>query len=374
MTTDDAGAAAFRANDLFRRWALAPDAETNAFWENYALQHPDQRAAMLHAKALLIALHETDTQVPVAPMWAQIRARTGEVSEEGEAVDEVSHEAPDPPGWWARPVGWLVRTAVVVAVGGVGWWGVRELTPKAATYQNLKDISGAASLAETSNPTAQPLSLTLSDSSVVTLQPGSRVSYATALGPLRQVFLLGDAHFAVRKDARHPFVVYANGVVARVVGTQFWVRAQANAVTVEVTSGCVAVSKVRNARQALAQPPPDVVLLANQRAVYSAPDDRLAKSLVANPQLVAEASEAGITEATATVRYVHQPVSKIFQEWKRTYNVEMLYDADALKDCFINASFTDEPFYERLEVICRVIRASYEVVETQVVIKSNGCQ
>jgi transmembrane sensor len=44
-----------------------------------------------------------------------------------------------------------------------------------------------------------------------------------------------------------------------------------------------------------------------------------------------------------------------------------------LKDCQLTASLTDEPLFQKLDVIVQSIDASYEVVEGQIVISANGC-
>jgi transmembrane sensor len=82
---------------------------------------------------------------------------------------------------------------------------------------------------------------TLPDGSAVRVNTDSsvRVAYSAAE---RRVFLEhGEAHFAVARDPRRPFVVQVGGITVRAVGTAFNVRRRSDGVDVLVTQGRVAV-------------------------------------------------------------------------------------------------------------------------------------
>jgi transmembrane sensor len=82
----------------------------------------------------------------------------------------------------------------------------------------------------------------LSDGSLVELKDGSRIDVAYS-GTERRVKLVdGEAHFTVAKNPHRPFIVEANGVAVRAVGTMFNVRLDTDAVEVLVTEGRVQVS------------------------------------------------------------------------------------------------------------------------------------
>nr|WP_295922294.1 FecR domain-containing protein [uncultured Dyadobacter sp.] len=85
----------------------------------------------------------------------------------------------------------------------------------------------------------------LPDSSLVTLNGGSRISYPEAFGPkAREIRLTdGEAYFEVKHDAGHPFIVDAGRTRTQVLGTVFSVRAYRSLgdVRVTVASGKVGV-------------------------------------------------------------------------------------------------------------------------------------
>jgi transmembrane sensor len=80
----------------------------------------------------------------------------------------------------------------------------------------------------------------LPDGSLVELKEGSRIAVDFS-AEQRQVRLVGEAHFQVARDAARPFVVNAQGVMVRAVGTAFSVRVDSDEVQVLVTHGSVHV-------------------------------------------------------------------------------------------------------------------------------------
>lgn len=83
----------------------------------------------------------------------------------------------------------------------------------------------------------------LADGSSVELHRGSDIA-VDFTGAERKVRLLaGEAHFTVAKNLERPFVVDANGVNVRALGTAFNVKLQPDSVQVLVTEGTVRVDQ-----------------------------------------------------------------------------------------------------------------------------------
>ena len=72
-------------------------------------------------------------------------------------------------------------------------------------------------------PYGKRFELQLSDGTIVHLNSGTTLKYPVKFitGENRQVFLDGEAFFDVAKDKTHPFVVNANNLNVRVLGTHF---------------------------------------------------------------------------------------------------------------------------------------------------------
>ncbi|MDP3073052.1 MAG: FecR domain-containing protein [Opitutaceae bacterium] len=123
----------------------------------------------------------------------------------------------------------------------------------------------SAAVAVASSKVSAPERRTLPDGSVVELKNGAafEVDFTPAL---RRVTLTrGEAHFEVAKNPARPFVVMADGVEVRAVGTAFAVERGVGAVEVVVTEGRVTVA--RESAAPLAAP---TALTAGHRAIVGA--------------------------------------------------------------------------------------------------------
>lgn len=115
--------------------------------------------------------------------------------------------------------------------------------------------------------------LTLQDNSIVHLNPSSTFKVSTRFGtlPKRDVFLeKGNAFFEVSKDRQHPFIVHAQQLTTRVLGTRFKVSNNQDQTTeVSVSEGRVQVS---HRKKVLA------ILRPGKKLVYSQKSDHWIKS------------------------------------------------------------------------------------------------
>ena len=84
--------------------------------------------------------------------------------------------------------------------------------------------------------------ITLEDGSVVQLAPESAIDLRFTAERRAVTLLAGDAFFDVTPDARSPFVVEAEDLRVRAIGTAFGVGLSGRAISVEVVSGIVGVN------------------------------------------------------------------------------------------------------------------------------------
>ena len=81
-------------------------------------------------------------------------------------------------------------------------------------------------------PRGETFKVVLSDGSAVFLNTDSKLVYPERFaGKERRVHLVGEAYFKIAPDKRHPFVVDAGGMEAKVLGTEFDLRAYPDAPT-----------------------------------------------------------------------------------------------------------------------------------------------
>lgn len=221
------------------------------------------------------------------------------------------------------------------------------------------------------NDGAKPLQISLSDGSHVLLQPTSELKVSKEFGTkAREVELKGEGFFEVSRDVTRPFLVYTNEVVTKVLGTSFSVRAYDGdkEITVAVKTGRVSVYANKNNTSHRAMQSPEVILTPNQKVVYSRVREVISKRLVDEPEIVLPNSNL------FKMQFENADVAEIFDVLRENYGVEIRYDKDMLSNCKLTTSMSDEGLYERIEVICKAIGASYSIDDDAVItIKSNGC-
>ena len=119
---------------------------------------------------------------------------------------------------------------IVSLVGGSYWWLTSSTAPT-PNYTYVSVLPGNKS------------KLTLPDGTSVTLNGNSQLRYDVEPKKHREVVLMkGEAYFEVAKDANCPFRVHVNDMQIEVLGTQFNVRLNEDAIETALFSGAVQLS------------------------------------------------------------------------------------------------------------------------------------
>jgi transmembrane sensor len=240
-----------------------------------------------------------------------------------------------------RRVVFAMAAAVVVAA--FGWWQWAGPQPSAQTY---------------ATSTGGYERVVLADGSVVELNANSEVPVDLWPSERRVALLRGEAHFTVAPDTARPFVVSANSVAVRAVGTAFNVRLAASAVEVLVTEGKVAVSEVErvvpNALAASADPkptrwgqrvpPPDTLLSANERTLITFAPPKSAAPIPSAPSPVVEkiTSEA-IREALSwqerKLVFSETPLRDVVAQFNRRNRLQLVLGDAAVGERPVGGTF-----------------------------------
>ena len=349
----------------FRRWVLYDDPAEAAFWSEWLDRNPDKEETVDKARHLL-QLAEGMVDGITDEEIAQ------EIDRLSVAIAEKSEEKPGRVILFRLQ--WYQVAAAMLLLLGIGWWLTGQFgNPKPVNaYQELLDQMNHP-LTVLKNTTERPRFIPLPDGSTVVLQPKSQLTFPTSFEPgKRDVFLAGEAFFEVAKNPRQPFYVYAGRLVTKVVGTSFKVSAYPNGgdVKVVVKTGRVAVFplvKETLARQQATTELQGEVLVPNEQIVLTASTLRLTRSTVPDPKTLDMPIQRQSFVFKAT------PVSEVFDTLEKSYDVRIVFDAATLKNCYLTASLSDEPLYEKLNLICKTIGAQYEQTANGILITSPGC-
>ncbi|SOD92671.1 FecR family protein [Spirosoma fluviale] len=350
----------FAFDETFQHWVLEPDSPHREFWEKYIASHPQQTDKLLAARALVVELKNNPasaTDNDLAPViWRNIQARIIPVRRIG---------------WqpWGR---WQVAASVslLLLLGAGLWWQFNQSTTNPSLV--LSKFSTNERLLEEVNRTENTIRIHLHDGTVVSLAKDSRLTYPRTFdGRQRVVYLSGEAFFEVTKNPDQPFLVYANETVTKVLGTSFRIKAYANApkVVVAVRTGRVSVFARNDFESSPATTQPNgVVLTPNQQAVFSRQEAQLQKTLVEQPVLLATPAEQ------PSFNFDNTPIGAVFAVLEKAYGVDIVYDETLFASRTLTVSLEDESLYEKLDVICKTVGVSYQIIDTQVIIerKNNG--
>lgn len=362
-------------DDFFRQWTLAPTPETDAVWEDWIDSNPEMLEKVEQAKAMVLSLRLHEPQIDDVEISQVVRQTVGRITRDytdGQPVRKMP----------VFSIPWLQFVASVAFIVLLGWTVyimlIKPDEPKGIS--STKDTttttttSDTKSLKEKHNNSDRPINLTLSDGSQIRLAPQGRIRYPEKFdGARREVFLEGEAFFEIAKDSRHPFLVYANGLVTKVLGTSFLIKAYGNSgeVTVEVKTGRVSVfaqSDPQAAEKMSGKELQGVVLTPNQKIIYARDEVKMVKTLVEKPEMVVAKAEIPQFDFEDT------PASDVFATIEKAYGIEILYDAQLLKDCPLTARLDSQTLHEKLSIICKAVESSYEIIDGQIVIHSRGCK
>lgn len=202
----------------------------------------------------------------------------------------------------------------------------------------------------------------LPDGSVVELKAGADISFDFSPAQRGVRLIRGEAHFAVAKDAKRPFVVTADAVAVRAVGTEFAVRVDPAAVDVLVTEGRVALERVvfpasASAPAAVAAP---TYLDAGNRAVV--PVAASASAPMKIQSVAAAQIESALAWRSMRVEFTATPLAEIIGRLNRQNAVQLSLADPALGELRIGGIFwlNDPAGFARLIEASAGLRATSE--------------
>lgn len=269
-----------------------------------------------------------------------------------------------------RKVSYSALIGVAASISIIILAGIYFLIPTSsskgliALVHPIEKESGIVIIKNTDSKVVRPVQL--EDGSLVILQPNSEIQYARSFAnDHREVTLKGEAFFEITRDVNHPFLVHAEGLVTKVLGTSFNIKAKPadNTIVVDVKTGKVAVFRENNTVHKK-----QYFLTPNQQVVYDRDADVVLHQLQENPQIII--SEKEINE----MKFDEAPATEVFDALIKAYGVDLIYDKTVFSNCSLTTHLSNEGLYEKLQIICKALGATYETKETKVLIQGKGCE
>lgn len=336
----------FLLDDLFREWVRSGAVLSGSIWEEVLSCYPEKKEDLDKAIILVREWKRPASVLTNDQMYRDINSILTEAGKR-EAVRQPL---------WRRLPGYAAAVLLVLGIAGY------LINNRQVYTEDLAVVSETTERVEIINSGNSDKEIDLPDGSLVRLSPGSTIRYSLGFPQEtgRSVDLEGEAFFDVERDTLRPFSVHSGGLTTRVLGTSFTVRSGVKDVSVTVNTGKVAVSPA-------GQESEPIILLPNERVVFHASERKLTKALAEAPVMLDP------DELKGRFAFDEEPVGEIFTALEKAYGVPINFDAVILKDCYVTLPFREEPFYQKLDVLCRTIKADYTVTDSGVLIKSEGC-
>ena len=252
----------------------------------------------------------------------------------------------------------------------LAWWSAGTFAAAASfalaftvwrqTDAAVKDLSSAeAKIATEAAPVLRRL---LEDGSSIDLNRGAEVEVQFTPDERRVRLVRGEAHFTVAKNPLRPFVVQANGVSVRAVGTAFDVRLEAAAVEVLVTEGRVSVDPPGRVAALLGDAAKSEASPAAEAAFVSV-GERAVVSLVAAgaAPVVTAVAPAEMARLLAwqprQLEFSDAPLAQVVAEFNRDNRVKLVVADPILAALPIGATLRSD----NVEGFVRLLETSFQV-------------
>ncbi|SDH14099.1 FecR family protein [Dyadobacter soli] len=330
----------------FQRWVY--HGEQDGFWKEFVRNNPGQLANIEQAREILLAVRGELDALPEP----EVKLRVSEIL--NAIPDDKLRALP----WWRS--NWLKMAAMLLLALGI----VTALFREKESLQNLQTfVAGLRDgdkpdELEVYNETHAIQLVNLPDGSSVILKKHARISYPAAfLADRREVTLRGEAFFEVVKNPEQPFFVYAGSMVTKVKGTSFSIKANDDDEDVElvVKTGVVEVSALENEGKSKSGAGKKLILKPNEQVTFNRKSLNMIAKTVQKPVLLNLPAESQNFEFRRT------PLAEVFAALEQTYGIDIQFDAKTIAYCTLTAKLGDEPVYEKLDLICAVVNARYEM-------------
>ncbi|WP_025763081.1 FecR family protein [Dyadobacter tibetensis] len=266
----------------FIKWIVEPNPELNAYWQDFILNHPEEKENLEGARKVVTKLGSISTPLSSHEKEALL----------SNILSEINHsKKPFNLRWLYTGLKYAAIIFIIFSVGILytsrskeGGGDFEEFAAQEVEFGSESKLVGVDGetiilkqdhsklvysdkgeliLDEDASENAPPskvekalnqllvpfgktAELSLSDGTKVFLNAGSRLAYPTVFsGDSREVFLIGEAYFEVEHDTDQPFLVRVKDLLVKDLGTKFNVSAYDHDENIRTTliEGKVAVKK-----------------------------------------------------------------------------------------------------------------------------------
>lgn len=242
---------------------------------------------------------------------------------------------------------WVSRIAAVVIIA-------------MAAYFGFNNESQEVTMVETQVPFGSSTMLKLPDGTYITLNSGSVLKYPSKFSKnSRDVYLNGEGYFEVTHDESQPFIVHANEIKVKVLGTKFNVSSFSNDSEI---STVLFEGKVNVDNEAGTYLNKDIQMSPSQMLVIN---KRSGKVELKNLE------KTNIYKSWIENKLVFKNIefAELVKKLERKYGVQIIIRSKSLKSYHFDGTFEKETIKEVLKIISETLPIKYKI-EGKVIIIS----
>jgi ferric-dicitrate binding protein FerR (iron transport regulator) len=280
-------------------------------------------------------------------------------------IEDFDHaEEPAPRQIFSLPRGKMIFTAIaatLILAIGINYLKNTENTSATSLIANKAEIIVL------NNNTAAIVERRLPDGSSIWLKPGSKLTYERKNEESeREVTFTGEAFFEVAKDASHPFIIHADKMKIRVVGTSFNVIALPGSRTFRVSVVTGKVEVIARDKSGNAE---SVYLTPKQQASFNLSSQKFVHTLLTETQLKQQYWKPFSLNFTdeATMGVVATELEKAFQ-------IKVKFSDPGIANCQLKVDFNSQQLPEIINYLEKLLDVSCEMVDGSTLkITGEGC-
>ena len=259
-------------------------------------------------------------------------------------------------GKWRKNISviWVRRAAM--------WMGIIALS--AGSYFILKHRKtrqpplASVQMRQISLPYGAPEKKVLPDSSVVWMNAGSHIRYATGFSQnKREVYLQGEAYFDVKHDAMHPFIVHAGNIDIKVLGTEFNVQAYADENKIETTliNGKIQVQIAGNPDKKIILTPHEKLTVINReftlRGTNKSKSKELSFQVKEMPPVIVGTQVPELAWMQDKLAFQDEPLGELAKKLDRRFNVYIQFNDTQLEKERLTGVFVNENIQKAMKIL-----------------------
>ncbi|NEW81008.1 MAG: FecR family protein [Mariniphaga sp.] len=202
---------------------------------------------------------------------------------------------------------------------------------------------------EVTAPFGQSVELSMSDSTKVWLNSGTKLRYPSNFSSNKRVVELnGEAFFEVTSDKKHPFIIKTTSLDVKVTGTRFNVDAYSenDKANITLVEGKVAIQNKNGSMITELNP--------NMNAEFIKSTNKL--------KLKKVNVEFYTSWTTGTIVFQKESLEEIAKKLEKWYNVKIVFDQVDIKDiAFSGSILKNKPIDQILEILTYTSRIGYQM-------------